>query len=278
MISVVVPAHNEGSVIARTLVNMVDGAEPDELEVVVVCNGCNDNTADVARKFGPPVRVIESEIASKVHALNLGDQAASGFPRIYVDADVVFTLEAIRTLASRLQIGDVLLAAPSPSVELTGCSSLVRAFYEIRSHMPSVREGVGGSGVYGLSKAGRSRFDKFPSIVGDDIFVRGQFDKEERETLQSITSTVFAPRRIKELIAIRSRIYYGNAEFARLYPYLRKNKGGGNYQALVKLLRRPALWAKIGIYVYVNLRAAAKCRLRSGTFVWYHDATSRSVC
>ena len=93
MISIVVPARNEGFVIARTLRAMATGAVPGELDVIVVCNGCTDNTADIARSFGPPVRVIETEVGSKVHALNLGDQAASTFPRIYADADVEITLE-----------------------------------------------------------------------------------------------------------------------------------------------------------------------------------------
>jgi len=59
MISIVVPAHNESSVIARTLSRW--GANPalDEIGVVVVCNGCTDDTANVARRFGPTVHVVD---------------------------------------------------------------------------------------------------------------------------------------------------------------------------------------------------------------------------
>jgi len=165
-----------------------------------------------------------------------------------------------------------------PYLELTGCSLPVKAFYDIRSCLPSAREGIGGSGVYGLSKVGRSRFDKFPNIVADDAYVRIQFRPAERETLASITSTVFAPRRIKNLIAIRARIYYGNVELARLFPNLWKNRGESNNKALVRLLRRPALWTKMLVYFYVNIRARrqAKTRLDNSTFVWHRDGTSRS--
>src|SRR5579863_9072886 len=107
MISIIIPAHNEASVIARTLQAITAGAEAGELEVIVVCNGCNDGTADTARRFGPLVRVIETNIASKTHALNLGDESAQGFPRIYADADVVIGIDAIRALAYRLAQGDV---------------------------------------------------------------------------------------------------------------------------------------------------------------------------
>src|SRR5437879_7884120 len=103
MISVIVPAHNEHSVISRTLKTMTARAIPGELDVIVVCNGCTDDTAAVAGSFGPPVRVIETGLAGKTLALNLGDKAATFFPRIYADADVHITIETMRTLANRLE-------------------------------------------------------------------------------------------------------------------------------------------------------------------------------
>ena len=73
-ISIIVPAHNEARVIGRCHESMTTGAEPGELEILVVCNGCSDDTASVARRHGPYVQVLESEIASKNAALNLGNQ------------------------------------------------------------------------------------------------------------------------------------------------------------------------------------------------------------
>ena len=104
MISIVIPARNEAAVIARTLKGMVEGAAPDELDIIVVCNGCTDETATIARGFGPPVRVIETIVGSKNHALNVGDESARGFPRVYADADVLIPIDAIRALADRLRL------------------------------------------------------------------------------------------------------------------------------------------------------------------------------
>src|ERR1700739_295220 len=87
MISIVIPARNESAVIARTLRAITTDALPDELDVIVVCNGCTDDTATIARGFGTAARVIETAVGNKTHALNLGDQSARSFPRIYVDAD-----------------------------------------------------------------------------------------------------------------------------------------------------------------------------------------------
>jgi glycosyltransferase involved in cell wall biosynthesis len=279
MISIVIPAHNEGAVIARALTAMINGADKDELDVVVVCNGCSDSTASIARNFGSPVRVIETEIASKSNALNLGDQAVCNFPRIYADADVVIPLQTIRALAARLKQGDVLAVAPTALPDLFGCSWFVRAYYKIRSHLPSSVEGIGGSGVYALSESGRRRFGEFPNLVADDGYVRIQFAPKERETLTFVGSTVFAPRKIGNLIEIRTRAYYGNLELERAFPQLWRNRGESNHKALVGLLRRPSLWPRLLIYYYVNLtaRSRARRRNRERSFLWERDNTSRQV-
>ncbi|MDQ1577463.1 MAG: hypothetical protein QOE21_150, partial [Microbacteriaceae bacterium] len=85
--SVIIPAHNEASVIERTLRPLADVANRGQLEVVVVCNGCTDETAELARNF-TGVTVVEIDEASKSLALNVGDEAATVWPRMYLDADV----------------------------------------------------------------------------------------------------------------------------------------------------------------------------------------------
>ena len=277
MISVIVPAHNEHSVISRTLKTMTARAIPGELDVIVVCNGYTDDTAAVAGNFGPRVRVIETELAGKTLALNLGDEAATFFPRVYADADVHITIETMRTLANRLETGDVLAVAPIANIDLKDCSWLVRAYYEIRSLLPSGREGIGGSGVYALSEAGRGRFREFPKLTADDGYVRIQFKPEERETLTSASSTVFAPRTVWDLITTKTRSHYGSLELASRFPDLWKNKGDNNDTALVELFRRPLLWHKLSVYCIVTIIAKrrARIRMRTGNTTWLRDETSR---
>jgi glycosyltransferase involved in cell wall biosynthesis len=279
MISVIIPAHNESSVIARILKAMTGGAQPGELDLIVVCNGCTDDTAAVARRFRPPVRVIETDIASKTHALNLGDEAAQGFPRIYADADVVITLDSIRRLTRRLKRGDLLAVAPTPNFDLAGCSWAVRACFDIRSRLPSAQEGIGGSGVYALSEAGRGRFRQFPTLTADDGYVRIQFLEEERETIRSASSTVFPPRTLKHLIATKTRAHYGSFELASRFPRLWQNRGESNNRSLIRLFKNPRLWFKLAIYCLVTTIAKrrAQKRLRGGTAGWERDKTSRAT-
>jgi glycosyltransferase involved in cell wall biosynthesis len=278
MISIVVPAHNENSGIARLLRVITTGFSQEELDVVIVCNGCTDGTANTARRFGSAVRVIETDVASKVHALNLGDQAARSFPRVYVDADVIITADAIRALATRLEQGDVLAVAPTPNIDVAGCSRFVRAYFGIRSCLPSSRQGIGGSGIYALSEAGRKRFDDFPKLVADDVYVRVQFQPQERETLAHVTSIVFAPRTLKQLIAVRARAHYGIFELADRFSMLfKKNIDDSNRRTIIALLKKPRLWPGIAVYLYVNFvaKSVAKSWRHAGKFVWRRDDTSR---
>jgi glycosyltransferase involved in cell wall biosynthesis len=279
VISIIVPAYNESTVIARALGGIIAGAKREEIDVIVVCNGCADDTATIAREFGPPIQVIETSVGNKALALNLGDKAARSFPRIYADADVVISLDTIRAIAARLERGDVLAVAPLPFINLEGCSCLVHAYFEIRSQLPSAKQGFGGSGVYALSEVGRRRFDEFPPLTADDGYVRIQFKPEERDTLAHASSIVFAPRTLWDLILVRTRAYYGSLELEHLFPELWENKGESNHRTLTNMLKFPLLWPKILIYLLVNIiaRHRAAMRFRTRTSTWDRDNTSRQT-
>jgi glycosyltransferase involved in cell wall biosynthesis len=281
MISVVIPAHNEEAVIGRCLPALLRGARDGELDVVVVCNGCSDRTAQVARGFGASVSVIETPVASKVHALNLGDDAARSLPRFYIDADVVLPLEHLRQLAAALSDRQMLAVAPRFRMNLEHSSWFVRAFYAVNDLMPSSREGIGGSGVYGLSQQGRARFDLFPDLTADDGFVRLQFSPSQRVTVENCFSSVTAPRTLWELIRIKTRSHYGNMELQAKFPQLwTSNRGQSNGGALKRLARRPTCWGKLAVYLFV--KSAARWRawrqLRFGrALVWERDESARAV-
>lgn len=87
MVSVIIPAFNEaeriGAVLeAVTLAPLVD-------EVVVVCDGCSDDTAGVAEQF-EGVRVIDLHYnLGKGGAMSMGVAAARGDVIAFVDADLL---------------------------------------------------------------------------------------------------------------------------------------------------------------------------------------------
>jgi Glycosyl transferase family 2 len=134
--TVVIPAHNEGRVIRRLLEKLINGADPGETDIIVVANGCTDDTAEVAASFGPAVRVLTVPVASKQEALTAGDRAAAGFPRIYVDADLELRIDDVRALAAALSQPGVLAAAPRRELVMAGRPWQVRWYYDVWTLLP----------------------------------------------------------------------------------------------------------------------------------------------
>jgi Glycosyl transferase family 2 len=198
-------------VIQRCLDSLFSGLEPGELDVVVVCNGCRDETAAMARTAGHPVRVMELEAASKAAALRAGDAAALAFPRLYLDADVVLAGSAARRVLERLSDGAV-AARPPILYDSSRSSAAVRSYYRARSRIPAVLKSLWGAGIYGLSARGRSRFDVFPDVVADDLWLDRQFMPAEVEIVDCTPVLVAVPRSVRDLVRVLRRTYKGKVE------------------------------------------------------------------
>ena len=214
-VSVIVAAHNEEATIARCLDALLEDAQLDEFEVIVACNGCSDATAELAIMSCPDAKVLELPVASKIAALNAGDEVATRFPRFYLDADVETPTAAIRAAADELISGRYLCVAAVPSFELVGRPWVVRKFYEVWQQLPYLRSEVVGNGMYGMSAEGRARFGVFPEIIADDQFVLQTFALSERHTLRHVSVTVHPPKNVADLVRIRARAYRGSRELAK---------------------------------------------------------------
>jgi glycosyltransferase involved in cell wall biosynthesis len=282
--SVVIPAHNEAAVIGRLLTALRDGIDGrggvGQVEVIVACNGCTDDTAAVARDHG--ARVIETPVASKIAALNAADAAATAFPRLYVDADVTLTGQAVVDLARALASPTgPLCAAPPMAVELGGRPWAVRGFYDVWCRIPYLRDTHVGSGVFGLSEAGRRRFDEFPEVIGDDLFVRNLFGRAERRVVPTDPFVIQAPRTLQALVRRRVRIHAGNIEQASR-PELAALPGARErsspwWRAVVS---RPWLAPQAVPYAAVNALAKLRARrlMRSSAEIgWGRDETTRTA-
>ncbi|MDP9980741.1 exopolysaccharide biosynthesis WecB/TagA/CpsF family protein [Pseudarthrobacter oxydans] len=209
--SVIIPAHNEASVIARTLAPLARLAATGQLEVIVACNGCSDDTARIAGQF-EGVTVLELEQPSKTAALNAGDAVASHWPRLYLDADVQISPGTVRAVLNALLSGQVLAARPAVRFDLQHAHPLIHSYYRTRLHLPAARSGLWGGGVYGLSQEGRQRFEQFPNLTADDLFVDRLFEPSEKAVLDVEPVVICPPRTPKDQLAVLHRVYRGNAE------------------------------------------------------------------
>jgi glycosyltransferase involved in cell wall biosynthesis len=210
--SVLIPAHNEAAVIGRCLHHLFEGTDPADLEVAVVCNGCDDDTAAAARASGHPVQVIELDEASKPAALRAGDRLLRTFPRLYLDADVVLSGPTARQVLEHLAWDGSVAARPPIRYDTAHSSAVVRRYYRARSRVPAVMGSIWGAGVYGLSAAGRARFGDHPDVVAEDLFVDQCFDADEVDIVGDEPVVVVAPGCYRDLLKVMRRAYRGAAE------------------------------------------------------------------
>lgn len=85
-ISAIIPAYNSGRTIARALQSVLAQTRPAD-EIIVVDDGSADNTADVVRRFGEHVRLIQQPNSGVSVARNTGIQASLGDWIAFLDAD-----------------------------------------------------------------------------------------------------------------------------------------------------------------------------------------------
>jgi glycosyltransferase involved in cell wall biosynthesis len=272
--SVVIPAHNEAAVIQRCLDALLTGLAPGELDVVVACNGCNDDTADIVRSSWPTVRVIEVPQASKTAALRAADEVLSIFPRIYLDADVILSATSAKLVIESLQSGSAIAARPHFSYDTSRSDSLVRSYYRARERVQSARKSIWG-GVYALSQAGRQRFAMYPDLVADDLFANQWFNPSEIAIVDSARAIVTVPRRIRDLIHVARRRYKGNAEIRSL-PEGPQSTAASTVYNLLKTAKS-GLREAADTLVFMGFAAVIRISVAVSPPVgWSRDESSRS--
>jgi hypothetical protein len=264
--SVIIPAHNEAAVIARTLAPLALLAATGQLEVIVACNGCSDNTAGIAGQF-EGVTVLELEQPSKTAALNAGDAAASHWPRLYLDADVQISPGAVRAVLNALLSGQVLAASPAVRFDLHDAHPLIHSYYRTRQHLPAARSGLWGGGVYGLSQEGRQRFQQFPDLTADDLFVDRLFEPAEKAVLDVDPVVICPPRTPKDQLAVLHRVYRGNAE-----QNDRQSTATQTLSEVVRSIRGPLSAVNASVYLGFALAGRRRTAHPAG---WERDASTR---
>jgi glycosyltransferase involved in cell wall biosynthesis len=281
--SVVIAAHNEAAVIGRSLDALLADAGPDGVEVVVVANGCDDGTAAAANR--PGVRVLDLTEPGKANALNAGDAVATGFPRLYVDADVQLSPGAIPALVAALGTpgpdGTVPLAVvPRRRLELTGRPLLVRAFYAINSRLPAYDRALFGRGAIALSERARARFDRFPEMIADDLYLDSLFARAEKAEVDGVRSTVATPLRTRDLVRRLVRVRAGNAALRAAGTGTGGGAGPVRRSDRLSWLRdvvlpRPWLAPAAVCYVAVTSYAALRARRQGDALTWGRDESTR---
>jgi glycosyltransferase involved in cell wall biosynthesis len=284
--TLIIPAHNEEAVIGRCLrTALAEATDPEAIEIVVAANGCTDRTVEAARRAAPHAKILDLPVGSKTGAINAANRAASGFPRIYLDADIECSFHSLAAMARILSEPGVMVAAPAIRLDLSHGSRLIRLYYAAWMKQPFAKAGKGGAGCYGLSKAALQQVGEFPPIIGDDIWIHTRFPDAQRRLVdrdaqgREVYSIVRPPSTALQQVKVEARRMRGNAEVKRNYssPYVDSaNRGGG----IAGSLRSGASPLELAVFYGVKMLVRVEMRrsnLRSDSAGWTRDLSSRNL-
>ncbi|WP_307858582.1 glycosyltransferase [Microbacterium flavescens] len=269
--AVIIPAHDEAEVIARTLRSLAPLCTLQGVEVIVACNGCADDTAGIAARFGG-VRVAETDVASKVAGLNLGDRVATAWPRLYLDADIEISPSAVIAVFDALDSPGVLAARPWYSYDISGATAPVRAYYRSRGRAFAPATRLWGAGGYAVGEAGHARFAEFPRVTADDSWFDAQFTEDEKRVVTTVPMRVRTPRNAHDLVAVLARQRRGYVELGI------SSHAGSRGRSVLRAVRGPRSAWDAGWYILLTLaarRRADRVMRRSGERRWERDGSSR---
>lgn len=260
-LSIIIPAHDEADEIGACLRAVLASRGLPNAEVIVVANGCVDDTVAQAQALAPAfddkgwvLKVLDLPEGHKPSALNAGDAAATSDRLAYLDADVEVSGDVLAQIAEALDV-----AAPryaSGRLEIAPATSpATRAYARIYAQVPFLTQGVPGAGLFAVNRTGRARWDAWPDIISDDTFARLSFTPSERIGVRGTYRWPLVEG-WRALVRVRRRQNRGVQEIADLYPQLLRNDDKPVLpagQTLAMALRDP-----VGFAVYGGVALATR--------------------
>ena len=274
MLTVIIPAYNEEKCIERTLSELTNFSSL-EVEVIVLPNGCVDNTAEFVRAKFPSFKVVELDTGSKILAINKGLEIAQFEHVLVQDADVIISTESIRSILKFIESEQYLFASPTTKIVQDG-SFLTNMYYSFLKLTPAYRVGMVNSGAYLISPQARDILGKFPQVIADDGYVKGTLGSANLATIPSCYSVVMSPRTIWSLIKIKTRSKLGNMELKK--KFTSPTTGGNSFSSLFKIAIKEKALFQFLIYATVISIATFRAKLqikKLKTIKWERDESTR---
>jgi len=280
MLSIIIPAYNEERLINITLKYLLKDNNLKDCEIIIVCNGCVDNTFTVVSKYVESqfnlsitrniiFTVLDTPIRSKTNALNIGINSAKSGNIIFIDADIHITGTDVNTLISNLSDENPLSVSPKIQFDFNESSFFVRVFYKVSSQS-FYNQYYRLSNVIALSAEGRKRLGVLPEVIADDEYIRRQFLVEEYKIIKNIHFEFKCPKNLKNLLQVLTRVERGNLQLNSL-GYYDKNKA-----KISGFPKRVWLFFPAFILIKVIAKIRAQWQFKKGMVKqWERDESNR---
>jgi len=278
--SIIIPAYNEEVLIVKTLTGLLEDNNLNTIELVVVCNACQDNTHFQTMSFikennlllqqrNIDFLVLEADKASKTNALNLGINNSQGSIKVLMDADIQISGKDLNTLVAELQ--DNQLKAISPKIKFSFDKSnfLVKQYYRVAS-LSFYNTNKRLSNVIALSESGIKQISPLPEIIADDEYIRRQFLPAEVAVSQRCTLVFTCAKNLSNLLQVLTRVERGNVQLNNLEITIPPTNAQKGYK------KPPFLCFPTFILIKLFVKIRAKIQFMQGKInQWERDESNR---
>ena len=231
--SILIPAYNEEKVIGLTIEALIHADYPNK-EIIIVDDGSNDNTLNIAKRYRHQAKVLHKENGGKASALNFGLAFAKGEIIVIVDADTIVGYDSLKMLARGFEKKEVAAVAGNIKIRntinlLTKCQSLeyltgiqiMRRGLDYFGSIPIVPGALGAFRRESLKEAGDYQkttlvedFDATITVLKSGLTVQGS---------NSAVGYTQAPQKLKDFFKQRKRWYRGNLQVMKRHNNILTN-------------------------------------------------------
>jgi cellulose synthase/poly-beta-1,6-N-acetylglucosamine synthase-like glycosyltransferase len=162
-LAVIIPAHNEESLIGQCVESLRVSAAGTGTRIVVIAHNCSDHTAERASQAGAEVVVYDDP-----HARGKGFALMRGFEHVFAS-----TTEAVLIVDADSTVSENLIQLTSHA--LTGGAAVVQCRYELESNasLPKTRlRALAFRGFTLIRAGGRARLGLSAGILGNGFALR----------------------------------------------------------------------------------------------------------
>lgn len=231
-ISIIVAVRNGAGLLERRIENLLAQEYPaDRFEVLIVCNGCTDESERIAGRLAAGDARIQNLVSNagegKAGALNLAARRARGEYLIFADLRQSFAPDVVERLLEPFADPQVGVVGGGLLIEGQGSSSVegVRSYWKLESLLRRAESRTGS--VIGVSGAiyalRRELFQPLPTgLILDDVLVPMRVALAGRRVvLQESAIAYDRPSASQEMEYRRKvRTLAGNLELLRVCPEL----------------------------------------------------------